>query len=159
MWVHGILLGLVQNRTCACDNCSRITPCASQLSRGNLEIIRMKSVHSRFRMQKAPDERSSGWIRVLSRARNQSPELLCQPPSFLRWSFPSGYCLSRTHAEHIYSNILSDVNSAWRQVQLPYSTKPYIPCASGWMMVQCKNAFTIYILLSALYDAIHTQQK
>ena len=43
------------------------------------------------------------------------------PPSFLRCSFPSGYCLSRTHAAHIYSNILSDVRCVWRQVQLLYT--------------------------------------
>ena len=47
----GVLLGLVQNCTCACDNCSWITPCTSQLSSGNREIIRMKLVHSQFRMQ------------------------------------------------------------------------------------------------------------
>ena len=35
-------------------------------------------------------------------------------------SFPSGYCLSRTHAAHIYSNILSDVRRARRHMQLLY---------------------------------------
>ena len=50
--------------------------------------------------------------------RNKLSRERMSPPSFLRCSFPSGYCLSRTHAAHIYSNILSDVRCAWRQVQL-----------------------------------------
>ena len=48
------MLGLVQNCTCACDvDRGLLRACASQLSRWDREIIRMKSVHSRFREQKA----------------------------------------------------------------------------------------------------------
>ena len=52
-------------------------------------------------------------------------------PSFLRCSFPSGYCLSLTHAAHIYrtsSNILNYVRRAWRQIQLLYM---YFTCLLG----------------------------
>ena len=77
--------------------------------------------------------------------------------------------LSRTFLQNDYykMNVFShtanqNINFIVFVVENLNSKKPYIPCASircAWKMVQCKNAFTIYILLSALYDAIHTHQK
>lgn len=50
----GMLLCLAQNSMCACDvDRGLLHTCASKLPRGDREIICRKSVHSRFRDQKA----------------------------------------------------------------------------------------------------------